>query len=48
MFSQEFMRFLINYQPDGDDVQKSETVKEIKFKDNCGSYLAKVYITIKK
>ncbi len=48
MFSKEFMRYLINYQPDGYEVKEQETVKEISFKDNKSAVLAKVYLTINK
>ena len=48
MFSKEFMRYLINYQPDGCEVKEQETVKEISFKDDKSSVLAKVYLTINK
>ena len=48
MFSKEFMRYLIGYQPDGFEVKECSTIKEIKFKDNNTGILAKVYLTINK
>jgi len=48
MFSPEFMNFLINYQPDGVEEPKKETVKEIEFKNCYSAKLAKVYITANK
>lgn len=50
MFSKDFMRYLINYQPDGYNCaeQQLNTVKEIKFKDNNKGILAKVYVTLNK
>ncbi|MCD8378625.1 MAG: hypothetical protein LUB59_07560, partial [Candidatus Gastranaerophilales bacterium] len=45
MFSKEFMRFLINYEPENCEVKKGETtVKEIEFKRVHGT-AAKVYVT---
>lgn len=46
MFSKEFMRYLINYQPEGCEVKKPETVKKIEFKDDRNGLLAKVYLTV--
>ena len=46
MFSKEFMRYLIGYQPDGCETQKVDTVKEIRFNDKNKGLLAKVYLTI--
>lgn len=49
MFSKEFMRYLINYQPDGCEVnQKKEQVKEIEFKQTPNKEFAKVYLAIKR
>ena len=45
MFSNDFMRYLINYQPDGCEEKKVETIKEIEFKTPKKGTLAKVYIT---
>lgn len=48
MFSKEFMRYLINYQPDGFeyDEKKTEQVKSIEFKDRNKGLLAKVYVSV--
>ena len=46
MFSKEFMRYLLNYQPDGCEVKEEKTVKTIEFKENRNGTLAKVYLTI--
>ena len=46
MFSKEFMRYLINYQPEGCETKQVETVKSIEFKDKNSSILAKIYLTI--
>lgn len=48
MFSKEFMRYLINYQPDGFeyDEKKTESVKSIEFKNRHKGLLAKAYVTI--
>ena len=48
MFSNEFMRYLINYQPDGCEVKKEDTIKKIEFKPPRKGTLAKVYLTINK
>ena len=47
MFSDEFMRFLINYDSEENITKKQETVKEIKFKIPSGAKSAKVYIAVK-
>lgn len=46
MFSKEFMRYLLNYEPDGYETKKVETVKEIEFKNNNGGRLAKVFLSV--
>lgn len=48
MFSDEFLRYLINYQPDGCEVEKQNqsTEKEIEFKTESHFTPAKVYLTI--
>lgn len=48
MLSKEFMRYLINYQPDGSEMKEKSHVKEIEFKDNNSGILAKVYLTLHK
>lgn len=47
MYSDEFMRFLFNYQKD--DFKPEETKKEIRFKDDTrGKRLAEIFLTINK
>ena len=48
MFSNEFMRYLINYQPDGCEDKKVDTIKEIKFNDKNKGTPAKVFLTVNK
>lgn len=50
MFSKEFMRYLINYQPDGfeKDEKSISSIKEIEFKNHSTGIPAKVYLTLKK
>ena len=40
------MRYLINYQPDGCEEKKVDTVKEIEFKTPTSGKYAKVYLPI--
>ena len=49
MFSKEFMRYLMNYEPAGFEHEetKSEKVKTIEFKNKHNGLLAKAYVTIK-
>lgn len=46
MFSKEFMRYLINYQPDGIEPKQQNSVKEIAFKSDSNGVMAKVYVTL--
>ena len=46
MFSKEFMRYLINYQPAGFEYEEKDSVKKIEFKDNKKGCLAKVYVSV--
>ena len=50
MFSNNFMRYLINYQPDGFEYnEKSEqTTREIKFNDRNHGTPLKVFVTLDK
>jgi hypothetical protein len=50
MFSKEFMRYLINYEPAGYECEEKQvsTVKEIEFRQPKRGELAKVYVTINK
>ncbi len=49
MFSKEFMRYLMNYEPAGFEHEepKTEKVKAIEFKNEHRGLLAKAYVTIK-
>ncbi len=46
MFSQEFMKFLINYQKD--DFKPENSKKEIHFDSKNGKRLAEIVLTIGK
>ena len=48
MFSKEFMRYLINYQPDGYNCsEKSESsIKEIEFKTRNNGSPLRVFVSI--
>ena len=50
MFSKEFMRYLMNYEPAGCECDKKDecTVREIEFREPKTKVLAKVYLTINR
>lgn len=49
MFSDEFMKYLINYQPDGSEVEiKKDEPKVINFKTSKLNRPAEVYVYIKR
>lgn len=48
MYSEAFMRYLMNYQAEENEPKQKEGVQEIDFKNCSAGRLARVYVTIKK